>query len=283
MAQNTSIKYYLFTILILGMGNIFVWGFVWGLSGNLKVVAFNIGQGDCLFIETPQKHQILIDGGPSSKVTEKLGREMPFWDKTIDLVILTHPDYDHQRGLLDALDYYQIKNIIWTGELSEGKTFEAWQEKIKKEGAVIYFAKAGMKILAGKAKIDILYPIDLPKKDSKNNNDSSIVARMIFGQTSFMLTGDVNREAESEIINSGVDIKSNVLKVSHHGSKSATSPAFLANVKPELAVISVGASNSYGHPHQEVLSNLEKFGIKVMRTDQMGDVKIMSDGKSIVY
>ncbi len=283
MEQKTSLKYYFLTIFILVLANIFVWQFVFGLNNNLKVTFFDIGQGDSIFIETPAKHQILIDGGPSNKVAEKLGCAIPFWDKTIDLVILTHPDYDHLRGLLDVLDYYKVKNIIWTSELSQGKTFEAWQEKLKKEGANIYFAKAGMKILASQVKIGILYPMELPKQDSKNNNDTSIVARMVFGQTEFFFSGDINREIEQEIILANQSIVSDVLKVAHHGSKSATSLEFLANVKPNVAVISSGQNNSYGHPHQEVLSALAEFGIKVLRTDQKGDVKITSDGRNIFY
>lgn len=282
MWQNTSIKYYLLGILILGLWNVFVWQFVFGLNGQLKVVFFNIGQGDSVFIETPQKHQILIDGGPSNKVAEKLGGQMPFWDKTIDLVILTHPDYDHLRGLLDVLDNYQVQNILWTGELSEGKTFEAWLLKIQQEKAKIVLAKAGTKIIAGQAKMDILYPMGLPQQDSKNNNDTSIVSRLVFGQTEFLFTGDANREAEQEIILANQNIASDILKVSHHGSRSGTSPAFLANVKPSLAVIPVGVNNSYGHPHSEVLSNLSEFGIKVMRTDQIGDIKIFSDGQNLI-
>ncbi len=285
MGENTSatsVQYYLLGILILILGNVFVWQFVWGIDNQLKVVFFDIGQGDSIFVETPQKHQILIDGGPSSKVAEKLGKQMPFWDKTIDLVILTHPDYDHQRGLLDVLDNYKVQNIIWTGELSEGKTFESWLLKLQKEKDKILLVKASTKIIAGQVKTDILYPVELAKQDSSNSNDTSIVDRLIFGQTAFIFMGDANREAESEIINSGVDIKSNVLKISHHGSRSATSPEFLANVNPELAVISVGVNNSYGHPHQEVLSNLAEFGIKVLRTDLLGDVKIMSDGQNLI-
>lgn len=290
MGRNTSTKYYLFAILILGLANVFAWQFIWGLDppsaswrSGLKVKFFDIGQGDSIFIETPQKHQILIDGGPSNKVAEKLGKEMPFWDKTIDLVILTHPDYDHLRGLLDVLDYYKVKNIMWTGELSEGKTFESWQEKIKKEGAKITLAKAGAKIIAGNSRIDILYPLELPKKDSQNNNETSIVTRLVFGTIEFLFTGDINREIEQAIIFNNQSIEADILKVSHHGSRSATSPEFLANVKPEIAVISVGANNSYSHPHQEVLSNLAEFGIKVMRTDLIGDVTITSNGSNFSY
>ncbi len=286
MEQKTSLKYYLFTILILGLANIFVWNFVFGLSppaGGLKVVFFDIGQGDSIFIESPQKHQILIDGGPSNKVIEKLGFEMPFWDKKIDLIILTHPDYDHLRGLLDVLDNYTVGNIMWTGELSEGKTFESWQEKIKKEGANIFLTKAGDKITAGDVKIDILYPFDLLKEDSKNNNETSIVGRLVFGSTSFLFTGDASKKNEQEIILTNQSIESNVLKIAHHGSKYSTSKEFLASVKPNLAVISVGANNSYGHPTSEVLSALTEFGIKVIRTDEQGDIEMLSDGNLINY
>jgi len=283
MGRNTSIKYYLIAVLILGLADVFVWQFIWGLSGNLKVVFFDIGQGDSVFIETPQKHQILIDGGPSNKVAEKLGKQMPFWDKTIDLVILTHPDYDHLRGLLDVLDNYKVDNIMWTGELSEGKTFEAWQEKIKKESAKIILAKKGVSAKVGLSELNILFPAELPKQDSINNNKSSIIAKLSFGNTRFLFTGDADKQAEQEIIFSGDNLKANVLKVSHHGSRSAISQEFLANVGPSLAVISVGANNSYGHPHQEALSNLLEFAIKVKRTDQMGDVKILSNGQNLIY
>ncbi len=281
--MDNKLQYYLMAILILGLGNVFVWQFIFGLSGQMKTVFFDIGQGDSIFMETPQKHQILIDGGPSSKVAEKLGKQMPFWDKTIDLVILTHPDYDHLKGLLDALDYYKVKNIIWTGELSEGKTFEAWLLKLQKEGAKITLTKAGAKITAGDLKIDILYPLELPKEDSQNNNETSIAGRLVFGTTEFLFTGDINREAEQAIIANNKDIEADILKISHHGSRSATSLEFLANVKPEVAVISVGENNSYGHPHQEVLSNLAEFGIKVMRTDLTGDITITSNGSNFNY
>jgi len=281
MGQKTSLRYYLFTILILGLANVFVWKFVFSLNGQLKVVFFDIGQGDSIFIESPQKHQILIDGGPSNKVIEKLGFEMPFWDKKIDLIILTHPDYDHLRGLLDVLDNYTVENIMWTGELSEGKTFESWQEKINKEGANIVLTKAGDKITAGDVKINILHPFALPKEDSKNNNETSIVGRLVFGNTNFLFTGDASKKNEQEIILTNQNIESNVLKVAHHGSKYSTSKEFLTSIKPSLAIISVGANNSYGHPTSEVLSALAEFGIKVMRTDEQGDIFLFSDGLSI--
>ncbi|MDD4989867.1 MAG: MBL fold metallo-hydrolase [Candidatus Pacebacteria bacterium] len=286
MEKSAHIKYYLLTILILALANVFVWQFIFGLNppaGGLKVVFFDIGQGDSIFIETAQKHQILIDGGPSNKVVEKLGKQMPFWDKTIDLVVLTHSDYDHLRGLLDVLDNYQVENILWTGEKSEGKTFENWLLKIKQENANIILAKAGILVLAGKAKMEILYPLELQKQDLVNNNKSSIAAKLSFGNTGFFFTGDIDRQAEQNIILQGGDIEANVLKVSHHGSKSATSPEFLANVQPQIAVISVGKDNKYGHPHQEVLSNLLEFDIKVLRTDLMGDVKIVSNGQNLIY
>ncbi|MDD5433320.1 MAG: ComEC/Rec2 family competence protein [Candidatus Pacebacteria bacterium] len=284
--MRKNLQYYLLGILVLGLANVFVWQFVFGLAspgGGLKVIFFDIGQGDSIFIETPAKHQILIDGGPSNEAVEKLGKQMPFWDKTIDVVILTHPDYDHLRGLLDVLDNYQVKNILWTGELSEGKTFEAWQEKIEQEGAKIILATAGTKIIAEQVEMDVLYPMELPEQDSKNNNNSSIVAKMVYGQTKFLFTGDAEKPAEKEMLLQGQDLFSDVLKVAHHGSKSATSLEFLANVKPEIAVISVGARNTYGHPHQEVLSNLLEFGIKVKRTDQQGDISLFSNGQNIIY
>ena len=289
-------KFVLGVLIGLLIFNILAWFVVYDLSQirYLEVIFFDVGQGDAIFIKTPQGHQILIDGGPDSVILEKLGKELPFYDRAIDLVILTHPESDHLTGLLDVLRSYKAKNILWTGVTRDTGTFRKWQELIEKEKAEIFIAKAGQKITIGKTSFEILFPFEnLENKSVKDANNTSIVLRLDFGEISLLFTGDIYKSAERELLSlasrrdesllhpslrSGKQLDADVLKVSHHGSKTSTAEEFIIVVSPEIAVISVGRNNSYGHPHQETLDTLEKYGIRIFRTDFNGDIKIISDG-----
>lgn len=278
-------------LIILGILfglNILAWVAVGELagSGGLEVTFFDVGQGDAAFIETPEGRQILIDGGPSSVILEKLGHEMPFWDRTIDLVILTHPEKDHLSGLLEVLKRYKVENILWTGVVRDTAEFKEWQKLIAEERAKITIAKSGQLISAGmeRSNLSILYPFEsLGGEILKDSNNTSIVARLVFGETSFLFTGDATQSVEKELVLPPTphnptphNLDADVLKVGHHGSKTSTSKEFVEAVSPVIAVISVGKDNTYGHPRQEVLDNLA--GIKILRTDLDGDIKITSDG-----
>lgn len=275
---------------LLFFSNIFAWQIVWDLSKNkyLEVSFFNVGQGDAIFIETPGNHQILVDGGPTpGTLLEKLGKEMPFWDRTIDLVILSHPEKDHLAGLLEVLKRYKIKNILWTGIVRDTDKWREWQNLIKKEGAEIKITKAGDRIILKKTTpaifIDILNPTEnVEGKEFENSNDTSVVASLVVGENSFLFTGDISESTERGLIRQVVqdNINTDVLKIAHHGSKYSTSEDFLEITSPELAVISVG-ENNYGHPTQEVLAVLQKFGIETLITKEVGDIKIFSDGKNL--
>jgi competence protein ComEC len=273
-------------------------------SGILEVTFFDVGQGDAIFIETPKMHQILIDGGPSSAILEKLAKEMPFWDRSIDLIILTHPEYDHMVGLLEVLKRYKVENILWTGVVRDVVEYKEWVKLIKeeeiKEGAKIFIAQASQKIkiqwpdrcnLARSEScsfLEVLYPFEnLAGREMKNTNDTSIVAHLVFGENSFLFTGDITKSVEKELSehyslksSDQNPIDSDVLKIAHHGSKTSSSEELLKAATPEIAVIQVG-KNNYGHPHPQVLLNLEKFGIEILRTDKDGDIKIVSDGKNL--
>jgi competence protein ComEC len=262
--------------------NVLAWSVVFDLSKQkfLEVNFLDVGQGDAAFIETPKGQQVLIDGGPSSVILEKLGKEMPFWDRDIDLVILSHPEADHLSGLIDVLKKYKVRNILWTGIIRDTPEYKEWQKSIKEEGAKIYIAKKGEKILMSDGiSMDVLYPFEnLEGKELQDSNDTSIVGRLVFSSNSFIFTGDITQTAEKEIIDKDMGVNSDVLKIAHHGSKTSSSEEFLKAVSPDVAVISVGKDNSYGHPTPEVLENLNKYGIKVLRTDELGDIKIISDG-----
>ncbi|HDZ54372.1 MAG TPA: MBL fold metallo-hydrolase [Candidatus Nealsonbacteria bacterium] len=283
MKKNNAV----FIILgLLFFFNIFAWVVVYDLSQPrfLEVTFFDVGQGDAIFIETPQGHQILIDGGPDSTVLEKLGKEMPFWDRTIDLVILTHPEHDHFAGLLQVLKRYKIDYILWTGIIRDTNEYQEWRRLIEEEKAEIKIAKAGQKIkLTDNIYIDILHPFEnLEGQESKNSNNTSIINFLVFGQHSWLFTGDAYKSVEKELIKKNTDLTADILKIGHHGSKTSTAPEFIEQISPEIAVISAGRDNRYGHPSQEVLEILESHGIRVLRTDIDGDIKIISDGMDII-
>ncbi len=276
-------KFALFLLGFLFFANILAWVAVFEFSKPkvLEVCFFDVGQGDAIFIETPERHQVLIDGGANSKILEKLGKELPFFDRSLDLVILTHPQKDHFAGLLFVLRDYEVEQILWTGVENKTAGFEEWLKLLEEEKARIVLVKKGINIRAGSVSLKILFPFeDLAGQEIKNINDTSIVSHLSFGKNSFLFTGDISSSIEKELIEKGIDLSSNVLKVAHHGSKYSSSEEFLEAVFPQLAVIQVG-ENPYGHPTKEVLQRLEKFDINVLRTDKKGDIKVISDGNNL--
>ena len=278
---------YIILFILLGL-NILAWLAFWELrqAGELEVTFFDVGHGDAIFIEIPSSgggvYQILIDGGPDDTILEKLGQEMPFWDRTINLIILTHPSTDHLNGLLMVLERYKVNQILWTGIKVRGSKYREWLELIAKENAEIFIAQAGQRIKLGEnVYLDILNPIENLKgqeiKGGRAINNTSIVARLVYGEDSFLFTGDIEKQAEKELLEREVFLDSDVLKVAHQGSRTSNSKEFIEAVSPEIAVIQVGKDNPFGHPHPEVLQTLEQFGAKILRTDIHGDIKIISN------
>ncbi|MFZ3054828.1 MAG: MBL fold metallo-hydrolase [Minisyncoccales bacterium] len=265
------------TLFILSFFNVIAFSFFLFLSAptHLEVSFFDVGQGDSIFIETPDDYQVLIDGGPSySKVLEGLSREMPFWDKEIDLIILSHPESDHMTGLLSVLENYKVDNILWTGIEKEGEKFEIWKRMISEEGANIYYANKGDMVIMNDVVMEIISPEEsLKGKEFKESNDTAVVAKLSYKDSPFLFAGDISSKKE-KLLN---DVDIDILKVAHHGSKYSTSEYFLNKATPLMAVIQVG-KNSYGHPTEEVLTRLLNSGIKVLRNDINGNIKIVSDG-----
>ncbi len=280
-------KYYFVFILFLFVINVFAWQEVFALyDNNLKFYFFDVGQGDSAFIKTSENHQIIIDGGPGSAVLEKISKIMPFWDKSIDIVILSHPEKDHMQGLLEILKRYKVDYIIQVGVLRNTDEFRKWQNVLeyqKKLGAKIINVKADDIILVGNSKIEILFPFEnlAGKNMEKSSNEVCLVARLDYGENSFLFTGDIGEKTEKEMILNEKNIECDVLKVAHHGSKYSTSELFLENTNSDFAVIGVG-KNSYGHPTSEVLQRLQNYDIKILRTDENKNIIFSSDGKNLI-
>lgn len=263
--------------------SIFIWYaiFYFEAHKNLIVNFFDIGQGDAIFIEASNRNQVLIDGGPNNAILSKLGEVMPFWDRSIDLLVLTHPHADHLDGLLEVLRRYDIEVVLEAGVNHTIPEYEEWHNLLKEKNVKIVIAKAGQRIyLSDQTYLDILTPIESYENESlKNIHDSTIVSRLTHGSRTAIFMGDAERKTEYTLLFSGIDLRSNILKAGHHGSKTSTSEEFLKAVSPDFAVISTGKKNRYGHPHQDVLDRLATFGIKIFRTDQDGNIKFTSDGK----
>jgi len=256
-------------------------------SGVLTVAFLNVGQGDAIYIEAPSGNQMLIDGGPSKSVLRELSKIMPFYDRSIDVVLATHADQDHVGGLPDVLKKYKVNIFMESGVPGESSSYEELEKIVaereisssspeSRTGIKKVFARRGMSVdLGNGAILQILFPDRDPS--GMETNMSSIVARLVYGENEFLFTGDSPIAIENYLVSLD-GTQNDVLKVGHHGSKTSTNAGFVSAVSPEYAVISVGKDNRYGHPNQEVLDTLNNFGAKILRTDEQGRIVFKSDG-----
>lgn len=252
-------------------------------KNNLEIVFLDVGQGDAILVKTPKDKNILIDGGPDRNIIYKLSPYIPQNKRTIDLMILTHPDIDHLTGLNEVLERYEVKNIIYNGVGDDDPVYKEWQSLKENKKIPFLIIKERERLnIENNLYFDFFWPKeDLTGKDFDNDNFYSLMMKMNFGSNSVLFTGDTEKEVEDILIKDNVNLKSDILKVSHHGSKNATTLDFLEKIKPIYAVISVGKDNSFGHPSFRVISNLERMGITTLRTDEIGDIIFISNGQSI--
>lgn len=253
---------------------------------GLVVSFFDVGQGDAIFIEGPTGVQVLVDAGPDASVLRELGERMKLSDRTIDALILTHPDADHIGGAKDVLERYEVLHILEPGVGNTTSAWEATVAAIEEEillGARHYVARAGMRLhLGGGAYADILYPTSNVEY-VKDTNASSVVMRVVYGEIEFMLTGDAPTKVEQELfLAHGYGLDSDVLKAGHHGSKTSSSADFVESVSPEYVVFSRGCDNRYGHPAAEVVTLYESLNIKPHDTCEEGTISFSSDGVSVL-
>jgi len=253
---------------------------------NLHISFLNIGQGDAILIQTPTHQDILIDGGPSPQaISLELGKKLPFWDRTINLVVLTHPNADHVTGLVEVLHRYNVEQVLYPDLDFKSDIYDEWLRLVEEKDIKYTVAQAGQQIdLGNGVVIEVLNPPEILFANTSSDVDNNgMVLRLSIGEVSFLLTADIRQEAEFELINRRADLQSTVLKVAHHGSDTSTYHEFLAVVNPQLAVISVGTDNTYGHPSDEVMERLEeKLGSEnIYRTDEQGTIEFITDGKKL--
>jgi beta-lactamase superfamily II metal-dependent hydrolase len=242
---------------------------------ELKVHFIDVGQGDSILVDLGET-EILIDGGDKSPgLTPYLNR---YVDGALEVMVATHPHADHIGGLIDVLNAFQVEQIWHNGETSESKTYTDFMTAANSEGAEVHIGKRGDRITAGALSLLVLNPRTL----AGTTNNNSIVLSLSYDRIDFLFMGDAEREAEGAmLVASDIPVPDiDILKVGHHGSRTASSPDFLALTTPEVAVYMAGTGNSYGHPHQETLDSLAKIGAKIYGTDVNGTIVINTDGET---
>lgn len=255
---------------------------------NCTMTTLDIGQGDAILFTTPDHHTILFDGGPGNSILDALGRTLPAGTRTIDLVVLTHPDADHLGGLVPVLERYDVQSVLTTGVEVKTQLFQRWQKVLADEQATILHAQAGQVTTVG---ADFRFEQLWPQQDlrsvlwtepAKNGtggiNDTSVGGRVTCAGSTAMMTGDLSHDVEEQFVKQPETIRASVLKAGHHGSRYSSALVFLQVVKPDLVVFSVGKKNRYGHPHPTVLDRINRLGIPFFRTDEVGDITLVSTG-----
>lgn len=248
---------------------------------TLLVSFLDVGQGDAIFVQSPSGVQVLIDGGPDNSVLEEMHQIMPFFDRSIDIVVATHPDSDHISGLIEVLDRFSVSVFLESGAQNENGVQDILNKKITEKKIPTRIVRRGeVYDLGAGVLLSILYPYnDVSKEES---NAGSIVARLSYGEYSFLFTGDA--PVDSELLLVGADeekLRSTVLKLGHHGSDTSTSITFLSKVNPEYSIVSAGKNNKYNHPHPNVLERVKKFGSMILKTEDKGTITFSTNGKVI--
>jgi competence protein ComEC len=235
---------------------------------GLNVAFLDVGQGDSVFIRPSSGQNILIDGGPDSKVLHELPNHMKWWDRTIDLMILTHPHDDHLVGFIEVAKRYKVKKAIYFGVAGDSPVYEAWKNILIEKNIPIMIADDPQMIFLD----DDCYLKIIPGAMRSDLNNSSLVSLLDCENVRFLFTGDIEKKAEDVFLTLGEDLSADVVKAAHHGSDTSSSEAFLDMIQPKYAVISAGRENKFGHPSLRVLSRFERRGVAIFRTDEDGSI-----------
>ncbi len=254
-------------------------------DGRLHLWVLDVGQGDAILLRTPRGNTALIDGGPgATPLLNGVGKELPFWQRNLNLVVLTHPHDDHLTGLVDLLGRYRVDEVVQTAFTPTTRTQEEWLRTLKDRAVTVYYARSGEEIgFQGEPDVSLRVlspatPGAAAELKGGGLNNTSIVMKLSYGSENILLEGDAQVDAEDEMVRrEAPELAAQVLKVGHHGSSTSSSAPFLKQVQPQVAIISVGAGNSYGHPTSQTLQALQKAGAKVLRTDQNGTIEVIAD------
>jgi len=254
-------------------------------DGRLHVLFLDVGQGDCVLVQSPTGRTVLIDGGPDGRnACTLIDSHRPFWDRSIDVVVTTHPHVDHLGGLLSVIERYDTGVVLEPAISGDSLMSEEWRRRLGTHDCSSLCVSDGYEVLLGDGtRLEVLNPgneLQLHTSDDLDNN--GVVIRLTYGTVSFLLTADIRAEGERQLVHMlGPQLHSQVLKVPHHGSGTSSTEQFVVAVAPRVAVISVGEGNTYGHPHEDVLSRLRTLGVHVLTTQECGTVEFITDGQKL--
>ena len=283
MPKNKKILLIAGIVLVLSIGLLLYFLYKEITRHEFKVIFFDIGQGDASLIQFANGEELLVDCGPDKKILARLGQTLPFYERTLDYLLVTHPDLDHYGGCIDVLKNYTVKKIILNGHKKQDSFWQAFEEAVRKEGAEIKIIDSPEIWTIASSTIEFLSPDKnlALKVNADDSNNYSIVFRLTNNNKSFLFTADMEMPLENALLDKYcLDsfalncplLQVEVLKVGHHGSDTSSGEDFLKAIKAKDAVISVGAQNKYGHPSMRVLRKLERAGMNVVRTDLMGNI-----------
>lgn len=300
--------------VVVWLGFLFLLALIFVFSqwpdGKTHIIACDVGQGDAILV-TNGFSQVLIDGGPDDSVLSCLERHLPFWDRQLELVVLTHPETDHFRGLTEVVARYWVSQLVAHNLVGKAADFERFRAAVLESGVSVHAPVAGEVVRVGDLSFLVLWPRERVGDErvwqafdpdnsiitdqgavvgadgealgaySGNLNEVATVLLLDLGEVEALFTADIGSREELALVTARVIPDIEILKVAHHGSKYSSSLDFLRVAKPEVALISVGARNTYGHPTRETLMHLEEVGAKILRTDELGDVEVVTDGERV--
>lgn len=251
-------------------------------EGVLTFAVLDIGQGDALFIESPTGMQVIVDGGPNKTLLKEISKVMPWYDRHIDMIVVTNPDKDHFEGFIPLLKKYKVDVVLESGTTNESSLYSLFKKTIEDKNIPKIIARRGQLVdLGGGATLSVLFP----DRDVSglSANDGSLVMKLVYKDTSILLTGDTTARIEEYLVGlDGESLQSTIYKAGHHGSKTSNMEAFVELVDPEWTIISSGANNSYGHPNKETLDTMEKLNIPTYDTCNNGRFIFESDGEKFI-
>ncbi|MFH1375484.1 MAG: MBL fold metallo-hydrolase [Patescibacteria group bacterium] len=247
-------------------------------SSKLTVTILDVGQGDSILIRTPLNQKILIDGGPGSSILTPLSQELGFLERRIELLIITHPDADHIAGFTEIFRRYQVENVLLTGVQHSTAWYRDILTQIANQNIPTLIASSEVDFDFGSGVVlDTVWPREpLAGKAPADANAASVVSRLTFGQTAILLTGDFDEAGEGELLRTPQNLAAEVLKLGHHGAKTSSSAEFLQATNPQIALVSAGEDNQFGHPSPEIIERVKDQ--EILETAKMGSIRLISDG-----
>ncbi len=259
-------------LVVIGISSLFLFFSEVSLNRNPKIIFLDVGQGDSILVIAPNGRQVLIDSGKYADISMKIAKYMPISDRSLDIIIATHPDIDHISGFNSILDEYSVDYFIHSGLLAGAPVYRSIAKKVKNSGIIVRTAVSGEKIFIDEGMyLEILSPY--LNQEIENPNDHSVVIKLVYRDKSILLTGDASKLIERNLVSMyGDALNSDILKLGHHGSKTSSDSIFVEEVGPKYGIISAGCNNKYGHPNAEVLKILDENNIEDLSTCEMGDI-----------